>query len=154
MALKVGDKIPAFTAIDNFGNTFDSESLVGSKILVLYFYPKNFTPGCTREAREFKISYHTFEFFGAEVFGVSTGTPEENRAFHEQSELPYRILSDKDGKLSQYFGVKRQMMGLVGGRETLVVDKEGVLRLKFRQLEVLGHVEEALDTVKKIYNEK
>lgn len=154
MALKTGDKIPAFSAVDNYGNTFDSETVVGSKTLVIYFYPKNFTPGCTKEAREFKISYQTFRYFNAEVIGVSTGTPEENRAFHEQSELPYRILSDKDGKLAKMFGVSRQMMGLVGGRETLVIDPQGILRLKFRQLEVLGHVEEALDMVKKIYNER
>lgn len=152
MELKIGDKVPAFTAEDFKGRTFDSKDIIGKKTLVLYFYPKSFTVGCTKEAREFKITTQTFKFFGAEVIGVSPDSADVQRSFHEQLELTFRLVSDTDKKIAKSFGVKSHTFGLIPGRETLVIDKEGVLRMRFRQLKVLGHVEEALDVVKKLHD--
>lgn len=154
MELKIGDKVPAFTAEDFKGETFDSKDIIGKKALVLYFYPKSFTSGCSKEAREFKITEQTFEFFGAEVIGVSPDSPAVLRSFQEQLELPFNLLSDPKKKIAKSFGVKSHALGMIPARETLVIDKEGVLRLRFRQLKVLGHVEEALDKVKELYDEE
>ncbi|HLS29770.1 MAG TPA: peroxiredoxin [Flavobacteriaceae bacterium] len=154
MELKLGDKVPEFAGEDFKGKVFDSKDIIGKKTLVLYFYPKSFTLGCTKEAREFKITTQTFRFFGAEVIGVSPDSPDILRSFHEQLELPFRLLSDPKKKLAKILGVKSRGLGLIPGRETLVIDKEGVLRLRFRQLKVLGHVEEALDKVKELHDEE
>lgn len=154
MELKIGDKVPAFVGIDFRGNSFDSKDIIGKKTLVLYFYPKSFTIGCSKEAREFKITKETFNFFGAEVIGVSPDLPPVQRAFHEQLELSFKLLSDPNKKIAKQFGVRSHAFGFIPGRETLVIDKEGVLRMRLRQLKVLGHVEEALETVKELYNEK
>jgi len=154
MALKIGEKVPAFVATDNKGRSFDSQEVLGKKALVLYFYPKSFTFGCSKEAREFKVSIRSFNYFGAEVIGVSPDSTPTLQAFQEQLELPFRLLSDADKSIAGLLGVKSHALGLIPGRETLVIDKHGILRMRFRQLKVLGHVEEALDTVKKLYNEK
>ena len=152
--LKIGEKIPEFSVKDHKGNIFNSHDYIGKKSLVLYFYPKSFTRGCTKEAKEFKITEHTFQYFNAEVLGVSPDSVKNQQAFHEQLELTFRLLSDPKAEIAQKLGVKKQVLGLIGGRETLVFDKKGILRMRFRQLEVLGHVEKALDTVKELYNEK
>jgi len=151
---KIGDKIPEFTVKDHKGKTFNSQEFIGKNSLVLYFYPKSFTRGCTKEAKEFNISQHTFRYFNAEIIGISPDSVKKQQAFHEQLELSFRLLSDEKGEIAEKLNVKKQALGLMGGRETLVFDKKGILRMRFRQLGVLGHVEKALDTIKEIHNEE
>src|SRR5690625_779864 len=126
---KIGDKIPAFSVKDHKGRNFNSQDFIGKKFLVLYFYPKSFTRGCTKEAKEFKITEHTFQYFDAEVFGISSDSVKKQQAFHEQLELTFPLLSDPKGEIAQQLGVKKHAFGLVGGRETLVFDKKGILRM-------------------------
>ena len=153
MKLEVGDKIPSFTLTDREGNLFSSQQIVGKKVLVIYFYPKNFTPGCTKEACSFRDNYKQFKELGAEVIGISSDSVESHQKFTQKYDLPYILLSDPTEDIRQEFGVKGHLFRLIPGRETFVVDKQGEVRFKFNSLSATHHMEKALETVKKITDE-
>jgi peroxiredoxin Q/BCP len=143
-ALAVGDSAPPFTATLQDGSTFDSRTLLGKKTLVLFFYPKDHTPVCTREACGFRDSYELFQAAGAEVVGVSSDSPASHRSFAEKHRLPFPIISDGDRRLRKLFGVPSPL-GFLPGRVTFVIDKAGVIRLVFSALLVSDdHVKKAL----------
>lgn len=148
--LKVGDVIPHFTAIDTDGNTFDSASVVGSKPLVIYFYPKDNTPGCTAQACSFRDQYEDFKDLGAEVIGISSDSVTSHQKFAKQHQLPFILLSDSDKKLRKLFGVPSGLLGLIPGRVTYVADKEGIIRLIFDSMMPTNHIANALKAVKKM----
>lgn len=125
--MEIGDHIPAIELKDQNGENFDLKKFVGQKALVVYFYPKDFTPGCTKEACNFRDSYEDFKELGAEVIGVSSDSPKSHAKFAGKYELPYIFLSDKSKKARNAFGVKPNLLGLLPGRETFVFDKEGRL---------------------------
>jgi len=146
-ALAVGDSAPPFTATLQDGSTFDSRTLLGQKTLVLFFYPKDNTPVCTREACGFRDSYELFQATGAEVVGVSSDSPASHRSFAEKHRLPFPIISDCDRSLRKLFGVPSPL-GFLPGRVTFVIDKAGVIRLVFSALLVSDdHVKKALAAV-------
>ena len=146
-ALAVGDSAPPFTATLQDGSTFDSQALLGKKTLVLFFYPKDHTPVCTREACGFRDSYELFQTAGAEVVGVSSDSPASHRSFAEKHRLPFPIISDGDRRLRKLFGVPNPL-GFLPGRVTFVIDKAGVIRLVFSALLVSDdHVKQALAAV-------
>ncbi|MBW2960822.1 peroxiredoxin [Mesonia aestuariivivens] len=153
MKLKIGDKIPSFTLTDHEGNLFKSNKVIGDKVLVIYFYPKNFTPGCTKEACSFRDSYEEFKKLGAEVVGISSDSVESHQKFSKKHQLPYTFLSDPTEDIRKKFGVKGHLLGLIPGRETFVIDKNGIIKFKFNSLSASQHMEKALETVKKISNE-
>lgn len=153
MSLKVGQKVPEFEAYNQDGERYTIKDILGKKNIVVYFYPKNFTKGCSKEAREFKISYQTFKYYDTEIIGISGDSPESHSKFEGQLEIPYTLLSDQNGELRKLFGVQRDGMGLLPGRETFVIDKKGILRMRFDQTKVLGHVEKALDFIRNLGNE-
>jgi peroxiredoxin Q/BCP len=146
-ALAVGDVAPPFTAVLQDGSRFDSASVLGKKLVVLFFYPKDNTPVCTKEACAFRDSYEKFTAAGAEVIGVSSDSPATHRAFAEKHRLPFPIISDHDRSLRKLFGVPNPL-GLIPGRVTYVIDRQGVVRLVFSALLASDdHVRKALAAV-------
>lgn len=150
MALKVGDKVPHFTAKDTNGNLFDSTSILEKKPVVIYFYPKDDTRVCTEQACSFRDSYEEFTDLGAEVIGVSGDSTSSHQKFAQKHQLPFTLLSDHDKKLRNLFGVPTALFGLIPGRVTYVIDEKGIVRLIFDNLSGKIHIEKALQMVKKL----
>jgi peroxiredoxin Q/BCP len=148
--LKVGDSIPRFTAKDTNGADFDSKNIVGLKPLVIYFYPKDNTPGCTAQACSFRDQYEDFKDLGAEVIGISGDSVASHQKFSKQFKLPFILLSDSDKKIKKLFGVPSGMFGLMPGRVTYVTDKNGVVQMIFDSMLATKHIPKALDAIKKL----
>jgi peroxiredoxin Q/BCP len=145
--VQVGDTAPTFTAPLQDGGTFDSATLLGRKWLVLFFYPKDNTPVCTREACAFRDSYEAFVAAGAEVVGVSSDSAATHARFAEKHRLPFPIVADTDRRLRRLFGVVNPL-GVIPGRVTYVIDREGVVRLVYAALFASDtHVKQALAAV-------
>ena len=126
MKIQVGDVAPDFSLPDQNGKLVSLADFRG-KAVVLYFYPRDDTPGCTREAKGFRDSYQSFTKAGAVVIGVSTDSQESHLSFAACHRLPFPLLSDADGSLRKSFGVPRTL-GILDGRVTYVLDGDGVLR--------------------------
>lgn len=148
MSIERGEKIPKFELVDQKGNLFQSEEVIGKKPAVIYFYPKDFTPGCTKEACNFRDSYEDFEEAGAEVIGISNDSEKSHAKFTKKYKLPFTLLSDANGKVRKKFGIKKSLLGLVPGRETFVVDAEGIVIFKFNSLDASKHMKKALKAIK------
>ena len=143
-----GQPAPDFELPDASGRMVKLSSFRGQKTVVLYFYPKDETPGCTAEACEFRDRYEDFTSAGAEVVGVSTDSTESHGNFASHHKLPFVLLSDSEGKARKAFGVK-STLGLIPGRITFVIDRGGVVRLVFNsQIRARAHVAKALELVK------
>ena len=148
--VSVGDVAPDFTLPDQTGTPVRLRELLGAKSVVLYFYPKDRTPGCTVEARAFRDNYQAFAAAGAEVIGVSSDSVASHRRFAQRQDLPFLLLSDRAGAVRQLYGVE-QTLGIVPGRVTYVIDPAGVVRhIYSSQLRVLRHPREALEAVRGI----
>lgn len=147
MALIIGDKIPSFTSIDSKGNSFDIKEYIG-KPLVIYFYPKDDTPGCTIQACTFRDKYDDFKALGAEVIGISSDSLKSHQKFASRYKLPFILLSDFDKKIRTQFGVPNDFLGLIPGRATYVIDKKGVVQLIFDSTSAKIHIEKALEILK------
>jgi peroxiredoxin Q/BCP len=140
--LEIGDKIPEFTLLDQDGNTFKVADYIGSKNLVIYFYPKDDTPGCTKEACGFRDEFVAFSDLDAMVIGISGDSPESHRKFIEKYQLPFTLLSDEEDAVRKQFGVNGNYLGLIPGRVTFVVDKQGIIQFVFdSQSKAEQHVE-------------
>ena len=150
MALKVGDKIPDFTATDSNGQTFDSTAFIGQKPVVIYFYPKDNTPGCTAQACSFRDQYQDFKDLGAEVIGISSDSEASHEKFSKQYKLPFILLSDKNKSIRNQFGVKGDMFGLIPGRVTYVADKNGIIKMIFDSVLATKHIPKALEAIKRL----
>ncbi|WP_025743910.1 peroxiredoxin [Aquimarina pacifica] len=153
MGLDVGDKVPVFSAISDTGETFNSQEVIGKKPVVVYFYPKNFTPGCTKEACGFRDSYADFQHLGAEVIGISLDGAKSHTRFKNKYSLPFLFLSDPKGGLRKIFGVKPGLLGLLPGRETFVIDADGIVQLKFNSMNASSHIRMAIAKMKEIIGE-
>ena len=148
--IKVGDRAPDFTIKNQRGEPISLKEYLGKKAVVLYFYPKDNSPGCTKEACRFRDSYEDFKDAGAEVIGVSSQSVESHSIFSTSFNLPFSLLSDEDGRVRSLFGVPSSL-GLIPGRVTYVIDKEGIVRHVFSsQLDPERHVEEALQILKSL----
>jgi peroxiredoxin Q/BCP len=151
--IKVGDNAPDFTLPDQTGAMISLKDFVGSKIIVLYFYPKDFSRGCTAEACAFRDSYDIFVEAGAQVIGISSQSVDSHNRFAILNKLPFVLLSDENGKVRQLYGAS-STLGLLPGRVTYVIDKKGIVRHIFSsQLNATGHVEEALKIVNEVSKE-
>src|ERR671924_839298 len=139
----LGSPPPNFRLVDSNGRYISLDDFRG-KNLVVYFYPKDFTRGCTAEACWFRDSYEEFKNLGAEVIGISNDNQQSHEAFVKQHGLPFIILSDTDGAVRKAYGVKKSM-GLFPGRVSFVIDKTGIVRHIFSsQVRATAHVDEAL----------
>jgi thioredoxin-dependent peroxiredoxin len=152
MAIVVGDRIPKFVAKDGNGNDFDSETVVGIKAVVIYFYPKDDTPGCTTQACGFRDQYEDFMELGAEIIGVSSDSVASHQKFAKRYKLPFLLLSDSDKKLRKLFGVPSDLLGLLPGRATYVADEKGVVQLVFNSMSSKIHIKKALEILKRSKN--
>ncbi|PTX21312.1 peroxiredoxin Q/BCP [Pontibacter mucosus] len=153
-AIKVGDKVPDFELERQDGGFFRLYDLVGKKNIVLYFYPKDSTPGCTKQACEFRDQYEVFQEQGAEVIGISSDSVASHQKFEKAYKLPFTLLSDTDGQIRKLYKVPRKL-GLLPGRVTYIIDKEGVLRYIFNSMtKPLEHVSTALEVLREINSEE
>jgi thioredoxin-dependent peroxiredoxin len=144
MTVKVGDVAPDFTLTSQSGSPVSLKDFIGQKAIVLYFYPKDDTPGCTAESCAFRDSYEVFKEVGAEVIGVSSDSTQSHQQFANKYNLPFILLSDVGGKLRKLYGVPATF-GLLPGRVTYVIDKQGVVKHIFdSQLNFKAHVDESL----------
>jgi thioredoxin-dependent peroxiredoxin len=142
--INVGDRAPDFRLPALRGGEVALSDFRGKKNVVLFFYPKDASPGCTVEACTFRDAYEDFVDAGAEVIGVSSDSLEDHAAFAGKHQLPMQLLADAGGKVRAEYGVK-STLGLIPGRETFIIDKEGVVRHVFRsQLRFKNHVVESL----------
>ena len=144
--------LPDFEALATSGVKFTPQAYAG-RAVVLYFYPKDHTPGCTTEAMQFRDMHKDFVKAGAVVFGVSRDNMASHEKFRQNLELPYELIADTEEKLCHMFGVVKNkiMYGKkVKGieRSTFLIDASGVLRAEWRGIKVAGHVEEVLAAVK------
>jgi peroxiredoxin Q/BCP len=149
MALQVGDKVPSFSAIDTNGNLFESNTIVGQKALVIYFYPKDDTLVCTEQACSFRDQYEDFKTLGAEVIGVSSDSVKSHQKFASRYQLPFVLLSDSDKKLRKLFGVPNDLLGLLPGRVTYVIDMNGIIQLVFNSMSGKIHIKKALEILQR-----
>ncbi len=144
----VGDPAPVTILIDQAGAEVPLRTLYAERTLVLFFYPKDDSPGCTAEACNFRDRYEEFLTAGADVVGVSADPGSSHARFKSAHRLPFRLLSDPTGAARRAFGV-RKTLGLLEGRVTFVIDRGGTIRHVYSsQLRMDAHADEALDVVK------
>jgi peroxiredoxin Q/BCP len=148
--IDLGDRAPDFTLASSRGGgeTVTLSKLLGRGVVVLFFYPKDDTPGCTAEACAFRDRYDAFADAGAEVVGISSDSVASHDKFARKHGLPMTLVSDPDGRVRAAYGVK-STLGLLPGRATFVIDRDGIVRHVFvSQLRVEQHVRRALDVVR------
>ena len=152
--IEEGQPAPMFRLPTGEGGEVALEDLRGKKV-VLYFYPKDDTPGCTREACAFRDLRSEFAAKGAEIIGVSPDSPDSHRAFSQKFSLPFTLLADEGADVAQKYGVwilrerdGRQFMGI--DRTTFLIDGEGVVRKVFPKVTVDGHANEILEALDKL----
>ncbi len=147
--IKIGSNIPEFTLPDQNGNLFDINSVLGKKNIVIYFYPKDDSPGCTAQACSFRDQFEVFTEADAVIIGISGQSVESHKEFAEKHRLSFTLLSDEGNKIRKMFGVKANLLGLVPGRVTYVADKTGkVIYIFNSQSQAVKHVDEALRILK------
>ncbi len=151
--IKEGNKAPDFTALDQDGEKVKLSSFKGKKNIVLYFYPKDMTPGCTTQACDFRDQQKNFK--STIILGVSIDSQERHQKFIEKYDLPFTLLADIDKKVVQKYGVWQEkklygktFMGIV--RSTFIIDKTGTVRKIFVKVKVKNHIEEVLNALKEL----
>jgi thioredoxin-dependent peroxiredoxin len=151
--IKEGNKAPDFTALDQDGKKIKLSSFKGKKNIVLYFYPKDMTPGCTTQACDFRDQQKNLK--NTVILGVSIDSQERHQKFIEKHDLPFSLLADVDKKVVQKYGVWQEkklygktFMGIV--RSTFIIDKTGTVRKIFVKVKVKDHVEEVLSIIKEL----
>jgi len=152
-ALKIGGTVPDFEAPATSELNFRLSDYKGKSNLIIYFYPKDSTPGCTTEGQNFRDLYDEFKANDTEIFGVSKDSMKRHDNFRAKQEFPFELISDESGEVCELFGVwqlkknyGKEYMGIV--RSTFLIDKEGVLRQAWDKVRVKGHVDEVLEAVK------
>jgi peroxiredoxin Q/BCP len=148
MALQKGSLVPNFTATDSQGEQFDSALVFGKQWVVLFFYPKDDTPGCTTQACAFRDRYQDFTDLGAVVIGVSSDGVASHVRFQSKYKLPFTLLADTQKKIRTLFGVPKDLMGLVDGRATYVIGLDQKIHYIFDSISGSGHMERALAFLK------
>ena len=149
MALKVGDKIPEILGVNQYGEEVKTKDLAGKK-LVLYFYPKDSTPGCTAEACSLRDGYERLRAAGYEVLGVSKDSIKSHQKFIEKQDLPFQLIADTDTTLNQVFGVwaEKKMAGRTYRgtlRTTFLIDENGIVEKIIDKVDTKRHAEQILD---------
>ena len=152
--VNIGDKAPEFSTSTDGGGTVSLKDLIDTKI-VLYFYPKDMTPGCTAESCGFRDALPYFSKINAEIIGVSKDSVKRHDKFKEKYELPFMLAADEDGKMCEAYGVWQEKknygknyMGIV--RSTFLIDEKGKIAAVWRNLRVKGHVENVLEEAQKL----
>ena len=151
--VKEGNKAPDFSGKNQDGKPIKISSFKTKKNIVLYFYPKDMTPGCTLEACDFRDQFKKFK--NTKIIGISCDSSERHQKFIEKYDLPFELISDENKKICEKYGVWQEkklygktFMGIV--RSTFIIDKTGVVKKIFPKVKVKGHVDEVLKILKKI----
>ncbi len=148
--LKIGDKIPSFSLQNQNGEDVLIDEFIGKTAIVIYFYPKDDTPGCTKEACSFRDTYADFRDLNAQVIGISADNVASHKKFAEKYNLPFTLLSDVDNKVRKLFGVPGTLFGLIPGRVTYIVNKNGIVTdIHDNMLNAEGHIKASLKALKK-----
>ena len=147
--LKVGDTAPDFSLLDERGLPVSLKDYLGKKVVVLYFYPKDFTPGCTAEACSFRDDYKPIQDKGAVVIGVSLDSVESHLKFSEKYLLPFTILSDHKREVAKAYGVLG-VGGFLAKRVTFIINKDGKIAHVFTKVDVKQHSEEVLKALEEL----
>lgn len=148
-SIKIGDRIPPFSLPDQDGALVDVGLLIGNKKMVIFFYPKDDSPGCTKEACYFRDLNEVFSDAGVVLIGISGQSVESHKKFAEKYRLNYSLLSDKGNNVRKLFGVPSNLLGLLPGRVTYLVDSKGMVAQIFNsQVQVERHVDEAVKILK------
>lgn len=149
--IEVGSKVPMFELKDQNGELFKLETVLGKNNLVIYFYPKDDSPGCTKEACSFRDQFKVFADADAIIIGISAQSVESHLKFAKKHRLNYTLLSDTGNGVRKLFGVPANFFGLIPGRVTYVVNKEGKIMYLFNsQIQAEKHVNETLRILQKI----
>lgn len=152
--IQVGDKAPDFTLPSQAGDQVRLADRLGERVVVLYFFPKDGTPGCTAEACAFRDSHEVFTDAGAEVIGVSSDSVDSHVTFAGKHELPFTLLSDQGGQVRKAYGVP-SVLGMLPGRVTYVIDRQGTVRLVFNSMmRISHHIDDALAMVRQLQGEQ
>ncbi len=147
--LNVGDQAPDFELSSQSGEKVRLRDFKGAGPVVVYFYPKDNTPGCTAEACSFRDQYESFKEMSAEVIGISSDSPQSHENFSGKYQLPFVLLCDEDQRVRKLYGVRSNLFGLFPGRFTFVIDSHGVIQHIFAsQLQAKRHVSEALNILR------
>jgi thioredoxin-dependent peroxiredoxin len=146
--IDIGSKAPEFSLPDQHGRRINLSDYLGKTNLVVYFYPRDESYGCTKEACSFRDNYEIFREAGAEVIGISSDDVASHQAFSANHKLPFILLSDKDKTVADKYCVGKSL-GLLPGRVTFVIDRQGIIRMMFSsQLNFQKHVDDAIETLK------
>ena len=149
--IEKGSKVPSFALKDQDGKLFDIQTVLGKKNLVIYFYPKDDSPGCTKEACYFRDQFEVFSQADAIIIGISGQSVESHKKFAEKYHLSFTLLSDEGNKVRKLFGVPTDLFGTLPGRVTYIVDKQGVVVYVFNsQLNVQKHIDQAVKILKEL----
>lgn len=149
--LNVGDKVPPVILNNQYGESINIDQYFGQKNLVIYFYPKDDTPGCTAEACSFRDAYEEFADNNCEVIGISSDDEESHKNFALKHSLSFTLLSDPGNRTRNKFGVPSNLFGLIPGRVTYIIDKQGIIRNIFNsQLHAEKHISNALEILQSI----
>jgi len=143
--MKIGDSCPEIAFDNQHGKPIPFSEILGSKNIVFFFYPKNFTPGCTQQACVFRDKYTEFEHFDCEVIGVSSDSEKSHLSFSDMFSLNYHLIADRDERLRNLFNVPKNLFGLMPGRVTYVINKKGICIGVFNSMiKAHGHIKYAL----------
>ena len=149
--MNIGDFCPYFELPDQYGNLFSSSDWIGKKKLVIFFYPKDETPGCTKEACSFRDRHEEFLKYDCQVIGISSDSIESHKQFATRHNFNYILLADTNKEVRRLFSVPASLFGLIPGRVTYIIDLEGKIRgIHNSQLNPVSHIEEALEVVKQM----
>jgi thioredoxin-dependent peroxiredoxin len=155
MALKVGDKIPHFTLKNQYNEAIDISDFLGKKILVVYFYPKDNTWGCTKETCGFRDTYQNLDKNLVEIFGISGDSVSSHEQFSIENQVNFNLLSDENNLIRKQFGVPKSLFGLIQGRVTYIIDKKGIIRkIHNSSINISSHIDIVKITINELLNEE
>mmetsp|Transcript_20391 Transcript_20391/g.29598 ORF Transcript_20391/g.29598 Transcript_20391/m.29598 type:complete len:171 (-) Transcript_20391:595-1107(-) len=139
-----GQQAPVVSGVDQYGKKIDLADVLGKKSLILFFYPKDFTSGCTKEVCSFRDSSEDFKALGAEIIGVSSDSEESHKSFAEQNNIRFSLLADGDGAIRKAYKVPKGLLGLAPGRVTYVINGEGkIVKILNSMFDISSHIAEA-----------
>jgi len=148
-SIEIGDRLPSFSLPDQNGESFSSDNYIGKKALVIYFYPKDDTSGCTKEACKFRDNYDNFRDLEVKIVGISGDSVESHKNFADKHNLPFTLLADTKNEVRELFDVPTSFFGTVPGRVTYVVNNEGtVIHIYNSMIKAGNHIDEALKALK------
>ena len=148
--MNIGEKFPEINAQNQHRTNIDFKKILGTKNIVLFFYPKDFTPGCTKEACNFRDNLEGFNSFNCEIIGISSDSEKRHLSFSNKYELNYNLIADSNQELRKLFKVPRNLFGLIPGRVTFVFNEKGVCIGSYNSMSnAEGHISYALNCLQK-----